>query len=158
MTSGPDRARIERLLEMEFENLQKINDKYDGSRFMVKNWAVTTAGAIVALSVTARSPGLAVIGVAAVGAFAYLEILYIYLQDHVVARCNRVEDLLDAAARGDVPTRADDYRFGISHAFKGKYELRGVVNALRGRPHIYALHIGLMTALMVDAAVLAFTT
>src|SRR5262245_46697909 len=35
-----------------------------------------------------------------------MEILHIYLQDHVVARGNRVEDLLDAAAGGDVPANA----------------------------------------------------
>ena len=144
------------MLEIEFEHLQRINDKYDGSRFVVKNWAVTAAGALVALSVTVRNPGLALVGCAAVAIFGYLDILYIYIQDHVLTRCNRVEDLLDAVSRGDVPTREEVYRFGISQAFEGKFRLGGLIGALRGRPHIYALYLGLIIALAADAVALAF--
>src|SRR5689334_20927808 len=119
MTAQPDRARVERLLEIEFENLQRINDKFDGSRFLVKSWAVTTGGAVLALSVTARRPALAIIGVAVVLTFAYIETLYIYIQDYVIKRCNQVERLLDESSRGEVSTLGADYRFGVSQAFAG---------------------------------------
>ena len=156
MTSEPGRARVERLLEIEFDHLQRINDKYDGSRFSIKNWAVTTGGALVALSITAESPGIASIGVVVVGVFAYIELLYIYLQDHVIARCNRVERLLDMASRDDGSARAEDYSFGISQAFVGSFDVKGVVGAVKGRPHIYVLYLGLMTVLAVVALMLAF--
>jgi hypothetical protein len=146
---------LKRLLKIEFEHHQKINDKFDGSRFFIKNWAVTTGGAVLALSVTARRPVLAVIGGAVVMIFAYIETLYIYIQDHVIARCNYVEKLLDAASRSEEPMREKDYRFGVSQAFVGGFDVKGVLGALKGRPHIYILYLGLVTTLTAEALALA---
>ncbi len=152
------RARMMHLLELEFEYLQKANDKFDVSRFTIKNWAVTTTGALLALSVTADSSGLALLGLVTVAVFAYLEVLYIYIQDHVIARCNRVEELLDSTMRTDGPLAMDDYRFGISQGFKGRFEPKGVLLALRGRPHIYILYLVLLAATAIDIVVLKFLT
>lgn len=157
MTNGPDRSRLEKLLEIEFEHLQKINDKYDGSRFLVKNWAVTTGGAVLALSITAKRSELAVIGGAVVMVFAYIEAIYMYMQDHVIARCNHIEHLLDATSRGEMPTPGKDYRFGISQAFEGRIVFKGVVRALSGRPHIYVLYLGLLAVLAATALTLILT-
>ncbi len=123
------RARMMHLLELEFEYLQKANDKFDVSRFTIKNWAVTTTGALLALS-----------------------------EDHVIARCNRVEELLDSTMRTDGPLAMDDYRFGISQGFKGRFEPKGVLLALRGRPHIYILYLVLLAATAIDIVVLKFLT
>jgi hypothetical protein len=78
--------------------------------------------------------GLALVGVGIVIVFAYLEVLYIYIQDHVIARCKLVEGLLNVAARGQVASREGHYRFGISQALEGRYPLRGLATALVGRP------------------------
>ena len=73
-----------------------------------------------------------------------------------IARCNRVERLLDMASRDDGSARAEDYSFGISQAFVGSFDVKGVVGAVKGRPHIYVLYLGLMTVLAVVALMLAF--
>jgi uncharacterized membrane protein len=151
MKSEPNKSRLEKLLEIEFDHLQKINDKYDGSRFLVKNWAVTTGGAILALSTTSKRFELAVIGSVVVLVFAYIEAIYMYIQDQVIARCNQIERLLDATARDEM---TGDYRFGVSQAFEGRLHFTGVVRALNGRPHIYALYVGLLAILAATALTL----
>src|SRR6266542_6270190 len=57
-----------------------------------------------------------------------------------IARCNRVERLLDMASRDDGSARAEDYSFGIIQAFVGSFDVKGVVGAVKGRPHIFFFH------------------
>jgi len=154
MNNGPDGSRLEKLLEMEFEHLQKINDKYDGSRFQVKNWAVTTGGAVLALSVTSKRFELALIGGLVVLVFAYIEAIYMHMQDCVIARCNKIERLLDAASRGQLTALEGEYRFGVSQAFEGRLHVKDVVRALDGRPHIYVLYAGILAILAAAAVAL----
>ena len=157
MSNPADEVRVVRLLEIEFDYLQRWIDKYEGARFLIKGWAVTASGALLALSVTANRASLAFIGLGAVVVFAYIEVLLVYLQDHVIARSNMVERLLDSSARGQTPVNVEEYRFGISAAFKGRYQLRGLVRALSGRPHIYVLHLALAGGLLAVALLLVTT-
>jgi hypothetical protein len=149
-------ARQVRLMEIEAESLHQALDKFDNSRFTIKNWAVTSTGAILALSVNAKSAGIGLIGFAVVPLFAYLEVLYMYIQTGVVDRIDRVEQLLDSTMRDTAPLAQSDYRFGTSQAFAGKFDFRGLLATLRGRPHIYALYLGLLAATTVDVLVLGF--
>ena len=103
------------------------------------------------LSITSSKAGVAVVGIGAVVAFAYLETLYLYLQDSVAARVRLIENFLDQSSRGRVPTQIEEYRFGISSAFRGKYRVNGVARALIGRPHIYVMHITLIAGLIAVA-------
>ena len=144
------------LLEFESESLHQALDKFDNSRFAIKSWAVTSTGALLALSVNARNFGIALVGFAIVPIFAYLELLYMYIQIGVAGRINRVEELLDATMRTTAPLADDDYRFGTSQAFEGKFDARGLLATLRGRPHIYVLYLGLLAATLIDVLVLKF--
>ncbi len=156
MSDETVRARQIRLLELEFESLQKALDKFDNSRFMIKNWAVTVTGALLALSVNAKNFGIALVGFAIVPLFAYLELLYMYMQRKVTSRADHIEYLLDLTMRIDGPLAEADYSFGVSQAFKGKFEAKGLVKTLSGRPHIYVLYLGLLLATLVDVLVLKF--
>ena len=69
------RARQIHLMEIEAESLHRALDKFDNSRFTIKNWAVTSTGALLALSVNAKNAGIALVGFAIVPLFAYMEIL-----------------------------------------------------------------------------------
>jgi uncharacterized membrane protein len=100
MSGEADEATITRLLEIEFEYLEKSPDKFDNSRFTIKNWSVTTAGALLALTITSGKASVALVGVGAVTVFAYLETLYIYVQDQVAARVRLIERFLDQCSRG----------------------------------------------------------
>ena len=149
-------ARQIRLLELEFEYLQKANDKYDNSRFTIKNWAVTVTAGILALSVNAKNFGVALVGFVIVPLFAYLEVLYMYIGDNVVKRCNEIEHLLQYAMRTDGVLLEEGYKFGISQAFIGKFEAKRVLLTIRHRPHIYVLYMGLLAATAIVALVLKF--
>src|SRR5262249_51890331 len=139
MSDETVRARQIHLLEFELDSLQKALDKFDNSRFTIKNWAVTVTGALLALSVTAKNFGIALVGLAIVPIFAYLELLYMYIQTKVSSRIDNIENLLDWTMRVDGPLPEGEYSFGTSQAFAGKFEVKGLVATLRGRPHIYVL-------------------
>jgi hypothetical protein len=64
------RARQIRLMEIEAESLHQALDKFDSSRFAIKNWAVTSTGALLAWSVNAKNAGIALVGFAIVPLFA----------------------------------------------------------------------------------------
>ena len=150
------RARQMHLLEFELDSLQKDLDKFDNSRFTIKSWAVTVTGALLALSVNAKNSGIALIGLVIVPLFAYLELLYMYLQTKVISRADCIEHLLNSTMWADGPLAEDKYRFGTGQAFKGKYEIKGLLATLRGRPHIYVLYLGLLAATLIDVLVLKF--
>jgi hypothetical protein len=159
MVTMPDetlQARQTRLMEIEAQSLHQALDKFDNSRFTIKNWAVTSAGALLALSVNARNSGIAIVAFVVIVLFAYLELLYMYIQAGVLDRINRVEQLLDSTLRSTAPQADSGYRFGTSQAFEGKFKVKGLLAVLRGRPHIYVLYLGLMAATAADVLVLNF--
>jgi hypothetical protein len=150
------RARQIHLMEIEGESLHRALDKFDNSRFTIKNWAVTSTGALLALSVNAKNAGIALVGFAIVPLFAYMEILYMYIQTGLLERISRVEQLLNSTMRDTAPLAGSDYRFGTGQAFEGKFDARGLLATLRGRPHIYVLYLGLLGATVTDVVVLNF--
>jgi hypothetical protein len=117
--------------------------------------AVTLTGALLALSVNAKDFRIALVGFVIVPLFAYLELLYMYLQTKVISRANRIEVVLDSMMRSGSPL-APDYRFGIGQAFEGVYDVKGMVATLGGRPHIYVLYLGLLAATLFGVLLLRF--
>lgn len=142
------------LMEIEAESLHQALDKFDTSRFTIKNWAVTSTGALLALSVNAKNSGIALVAFVIIPLFAYLELLYMYIQTGVLERINRVEQLLDSTLHGRVSLADGGYRFGTSQAFEGRFDVKGLLATLRGRPHIYVLYLGLLAATAADVLVL----
>src|SRR5687768_15394350 len=55
------RAAAEILVNLDY--LQKAIDKLDTKRFQIKNWSITTAGALLAVAFGGRLPVIAVVGV-----------------------------------------------------------------------------------------------
>ena len=102
-----DQADLEearRLMQLEYETAQGSIANFDGHRFRIKEWAVTVAGALLALAVDSHSWSLGVIATTAVLFFAYIEIIYMEIQHRVINRSNHLEKCKEAARRGDVPT------------------------------------------------------
>jgi hypothetical protein len=62
-----------------------------------------TSGALLALSASLKAPLVALVGIVPVVFFAYMEMLYMYMQAQVLARSRWIEELLGSAAAG--PTR-----------------------------------------------------
>jgi hypothetical protein len=67
------RDRTIDLLKLEYEVSRSLIDKLDSRLFIVRNWAITTTGAIVALSLTVDQPRVLIVGAVAALFFAYLE-------------------------------------------------------------------------------------
>jgi hypothetical protein len=158
MSDEPVRATQLHLLEFELESLEKMLDKFDNSRFQIKNWAVTVTGALLALSVNAKDFRIALVGFAIVPLFGYLELLYMYIQTKVILRADIIQSMLDSMMRSGRPLVLDDgYKFGAGQAFKGgKFDVKGMLATLRGRPHIYVLYLGLLAATLTCVLLLKF--
>lgn len=77
--------RMVRLLELDLEHLHRTIDKFDNQRFAIRSWTVTTGGALLALSVSARNAGVPIVGLFIVAFFAYLEIVYMDMQVRVMS-------------------------------------------------------------------------
>jgi hypothetical protein len=55
-------ARTMDFLKLDYEAAQAVVNKLDGHLFAVRNWAVTTAGAIAALSLSVAQPPVLLVG------------------------------------------------------------------------------------------------
>ena len=106
-------ANTQRLLELEYERLQASIDKFDDQRFHVKGWAITVAGALLALGFNAREPLVILAGGFVSLFFAYMEIPYMTMQERVINRSNELEELLDATQCGPLEDLQPPYVFGI---------------------------------------------
>jgi hypothetical protein len=140
------------LLLKDFDYAQKAIDKFDAQRFQIKNWAITTAGGILAIAFGTRLPVVALSGVVTTVFFAFLEIVYTMMQAGVIARSNRLENLINAS-RTEQSARLPDYSFGISQAFAGVTGLSRIPRSIftRGRLHFTSFYLGLLFV-MIGAA------
>jgi hypothetical protein len=112
VTNEPNEPMV-RIFELDLEYLHRTIDKFDNQRFTIRNWAITTGGALVALAVASRNGLIPAVGLFVVLFFAYLEIVYMDMQVRVMERCTRVGELLLLTVSN--PTRLPDknYAFGI---------------------------------------------
>ncbi len=136
----------------EYEFHRAAIDKLDAQRLQIRNWAITLAGALFAVSVTAQRPTVAFGGLATTVLFAWLEVVYMMMQGGVIARSNKLESLVDDyRLRGVDPVH---YEFGVSHAYRGNFYWTAMASAIfrRGRIHLWGFYLGLMTV-MATAAV-----
>lgn len=160
--AGPSRefegslpSRRLHLLEMEYNRLQQSVDKFDGQRFQVKNWTITTSGAVLALGASADSPQIVLAGILPVCFFAFLEIIYTDMQSKVIRRSNTVERLIEAIARDRASELPLDYRFGMGQIFEDSFKLRRLPDLVARRPHIPMFYAGLMAAMVLSSVLLA---
>jgi hypothetical protein len=73
-----------RFLLTDFDYLQKAIDKVDSHRFQIRNWSITTAGALLAVAFGAQLPIVAIVGTLTTLFFAFLEVYYVATQ----GQCN----------------------------------------------------------------------
>lgn len=133
-----------RLMELEYETARTSIGNFDDQRFRIKGWAITVAGALLALAVSSDHR----LGVVASGAalfFAYLDVMYMSIQQRVIDRSNDLERYLEAARRGNL-TFVDSYVFGIGDVFFLKGQWRRLPKMLRDRPQVVAFYMGLALA------------
>ncbi|GII25412.1 hypothetical protein [Planosporangium mesophilum] len=137
------------LMLTDFEYLQKSIDKFDAQRFAIKNWAVTSSGAILAVAYGSRRPIVGIGGVLIVLFFGFLEIIYLEMQVSVIERSNQLEGLINRArAEKNSPP---EYVFGIGQAFAKSFSFHRVPKLIfrMGRIHITSFYLGLLLAMLL---------
>lgn len=141
---------VARILELDLEYLHRTIDKFDNQRFAIRNWAVTTTGALLAVSVVTRNAGVPAVGVFVVLLFACLEIVYMEMQVRIQDRCTKVGHLLQTLTLDSSKGLGEDYIFGIRAALgTGNVTLKSMRNALASRPELYLLYVGLVVVLIL---------
>lgn len=139
-----------RILELDLEYLHRTIDKFDNQRFTIRNWAATTTGALLAVSVATRNAGVPIIGLFVVLLFACLEVVYMEIQVRVQDRCTKVGHLLHALALDPSKGLGEDYIFGIRAALGHRnITLTSMRNAVAPRPELYLVYVSLMVILGV---------
>jgi hypothetical protein len=151
-----DSEEARRLMQLEYSTAQASIANVDGQRFRIKEWAVTVAGALLALAVNSHSWSLGVIATTAVLFFAYIDIMYMEIQQRVINRSNDLEKCMEAVRRGDLAA-ADSYTFGIGGVFFGRHPWRELPSRLRERPQMIVFYIGLTLSAGLVTLLLALT-
>jgi hypothetical protein len=125
----PDFAEARRLMQLEYETGHQSTANFDDQRARIKGWAITVAGALLALAVNAGNWWLGVIATAAVILFAYIDALVMAGQQNVLGRLNELERYMEAARRGNIE-EADAYVFGFNVVYRHKPSSRQVLRLM----------------------------
>lgn len=143
------------LIFREYDLLQKAIDKLDGQRFQIRGWAITVAGIAFTVSLSVNQSLIAFLGVATTAFFAFLEVVYMHMEDDVIRRSNALEDLIkEHRWTGKEPI---GYVFGIGQAFAGTFSFKSMPALIfsRDRLHVGAFYAGLFFATLVGGVGLA---
>jgi hypothetical protein len=103
-------------LKLDYEAAQAVVNKFDGHLFAVRNWAVTTTGAIAALSLSVAQPLVLLVGLGPSVVFAFLELMYKGYHDEAVDKRGYVERQIQQVAVKSsrlTPTISSGWRAGL---------------------------------------------
>lgn len=131
------------ILREDLAQTLRFIDKCDNHMFQVKNWALLTSSAVIAFSVSQDHDALALINVALLFAFIYLELIYKSFQDSAVEHSTDISQRIDKYL---ADSSSKDLLAGYRHGFGGKLEYPSVgrvllVLANRKRWHILNFYV-----------------
>ena len=146
-----DQDRTIDLLKFDYQVARSLIDKFENHVFVVRNWAVTTTGAIVAISLSADQRLVLLVGLVPPIFFGLIELIYqcwtweavIYSRD-IEARLHRVA--IENRAVGD------DYEFGVRRWIH-RPELGRMRRMLFRRREILTLYVGLLLVPIVGVLI-----
>jgi len=107
-----DQDRTIDLLKFDYQVARSLIDKFENHVFIVRNWAITTTGATVAISLSADQRLVLVVGLVPPTFFGLLELIYQCWTWEAVEYSRDIEDRLHQVA---IENHAldDDYKFGV---------------------------------------------
>jgi hypothetical protein len=146
---GSSTEEVKRLLLIEYEQVRSKVAIFDGMRFQVKAWAVTSGSAILFLALNAKKPSLGVLGVAAVLMFAYIELVYMARQEVLFRRSDELESIMEALRRDPDCMAGERYVFGIRCAFPGESLWRMFPGLIRRHNQATVLYLGLIMGILL---------
>lgn len=139
-----EREEVRHLMELEYASARASIANFDEQRFRIKGWTITVTGALLAIAVNSDHR-LGWIAFAATFFFAYLDIVYMMIQQRVIDRSNDIESHMEAIRRGSTNT-IDAYVFGLGRVFFVKGQWRHLPKMVSSRPQIVAFYVGLAIA------------
>jgi hypothetical protein len=141
-----DEARTMDFLKLDFEAARAVVDKLDGQLFAVRNWAVTTTGAIAALSLSVEQPLVVLVGLVPTMLFAFLELMYKGYHDEAISKSKYVETQIHRVAV-ERASLDPDYRFGIG-GWIHRPRIRQMTWTFLNRREISTFYVGLIVILL----------
>jgi uncharacterized membrane protein len=146
---------IEALRE-DFSQTLGFIDKCDDHIFKIKNWALITSSAIIAFSISQDYDAIALINLALLVAFIYLELIYKSFQDIAIAHNTDISQRIDKYLADPTTT---DLLEGYSHGFGRKLQYPSVPRVfaiLRNRKRRHILNFyGLLALFSIGAFAVA---
>ena len=153
---GEEQAQAIDLLKLDYEVARSVVDKFDSQLFTIRNWAVTTTGAIAALAVTVEQPFVLLVGLAPPILFAFLELRYQIYCDDMIAHSHYLESQIHRVVlEGRTPD--PDYQFGIRGRIQ-RPQLRRMARRFVTERVTLTFYGGLLLILIVGLAVYAAST
>lgn len=147
-----ERDEVLRWLEKDYDDARAAIDKFDGQLFTIRNWAVTSAGALLALGFSTDRAVVPLVGLLSMALFAYLETTYKCFHEDAMRRGHELENLINEARFG--AREPAGHRFGLSPAFNAPTWAR-IRRVLKVRRHITFMYAGLAAALLAAAVTIA---
>jgi hypothetical protein len=137
-----DQDQIIDLLKFDYQVARSLIDKFENHIFVVRNWAVTTTGAIVAISLTADQRIVLVVGLVPPLFFGLLELIYQCWTWDAIVYSRYIEEQLHQVT---VDKRAldDQYWFGVRGRIS-RPGLRRMVQIFFRRREILTFYVGLL--------------
>jgi uncharacterized membrane protein len=150
-SGNADQTRILDLLKLDYEAARAVVDKLDNHLFAVRNWAVTTIGAIAALSATVDKPPVLLVGLVPTFLFGVLELMYKGFHDDAISHSRYLERQIHRVAiLGTMPEA--DYEFGIGgHIHRPR--LHRMAWTLLNRREISTFYGGMVLILVVGVVI-----
>lgn len=131
------------VLREDFVQTLGFVDKCDNHMFWIKNWALLTSSAVMAFSVSQDRAALALVNLALLFAFIYLELIYKSFQDSAIEHSSDISQRIDKYLADPSCT---DLLAGYTHGFGRKLQYPAVrrvfsILANRKRWHILNFYV-----------------
>lgn len=133
--------KLRKLVELDYEKTLTFLDKMDDILFRIKNWAVTTNGAIFALAITAKNKYCFVVNFVLIFSFWLLELFYKCFHEDGLRKGYLMEELLSSDPPDEEVTKM--YTFGLGHAIKLP-SVKAIVRIVVSRNHMTFLYVILL--------------
>ncbi|MFC1514890.1 hypothetical protein ACFL5X_03215 [Candidatus Omnitrophota bacterium] len=133
--------KLKDLVKFDYTNTLSFLDKTDGTLFTIKNWAVTTNGAIFALAITSKNKYIFIINFVLISCFWLLELFYKCFHEDALRKSCLLEKLLSTdPSEEEVGKR---YTFGLWDTIKLPH-IKTIFWIIRFRLHMTFLYVVLL--------------
>lgn len=144
------------VLKEDFSQTVEFIDKCDDHIFKIKNWALLTSSAVIAFSISQDHGAIALMNLALLVAFIYLELIYKSFQDTAIQHTTDISERIDKYLANP---STEDLLVGYSHSYGRKLEYPSVKRVFailgnRNRWHLLNFYV-LLALFSIGAFVVA---